>query len=47
MLTHLDDLQRIQKEHKIVERAEETEGILDSQESDKLSFNEKRAWSHY
>ncbi|KAM7324884.1 hypothetical protein ACRRTK_017189 [Alexandromys fortis] len=45
MLTHLDDLQLIQKEHEIVERAEEAEGVLDPQESDKLSFNEKRAWS--
>ena len=43
MLTYLDDLQCIQKEHEIVERAEEAEGILDSQESDKLSFNEKSA----
>ncbi|KAK7803971.1 hypothetical protein U0070_012438 [Myodes glareolus] len=45
MLTHLDDLQLIQKEHEIVERAEEAEGVLDPQESDKLSFNEKCAWS--
>lgn len=45
MLTHLDDLQRIQKVHEIAERAEEAEGILDPQESDKLSFNEKSAWS--
>ncbi|XP_059110417.1 B box and SPRY domain-containing protein [Peromyscus eremicus] len=45
MLTHLDDLQLIQKEQEFFERAEEAEGILDPQESDKLSFNEKCAWS--
>ncbi|EDL31139.1 B-box and SPRY domain containing, isoform CRA_b [Mus musculus] len=37
MITHLDDLQLI--------RAEEAEGILDPQDSEKLSFNEKCAWS--
>ncbi|XP_044898494.1 B box and SPRY domain-containing protein isoform X3 [Felis catus] len=41
MLTHLDDLQLIQKEQEIFERTEEAEGILDPQESDKLNFNEK------
>nr|XP_021504513.1 B box and SPRY domain-containing protein [Meriones unguiculatus] len=45
MLTHMDDLQLLQKEQEIFERAEEAEGILDPQESDKLSFNEKCAWS--
>lgn len=41
MLTHLDDLQLIQKEQEIFERTEEAEGILDPQESEKLNFNEK------
>ncbi|XP_042769723.1 B box and SPRY domain-containing protein isoform X3 [Panthera leo] len=41
MLTHLDDLQLIQKEQEIFERTEEAEGILDPQDSDKLNFNEK------
>ncbi|KAK7803460.1 hypothetical protein U0070_011935 [Myodes glareolus] len=45
MLTHLDDFQLIQKEHEIVERAEKAEGVLDPQESGKLSFNEKCPWS--
>ncbi|KAK7835954.1 hypothetical protein U0070_004045 [Myodes glareolus] len=45
MLTLLDDLQLIQKGHEIVEKAEEAERILDPQESDKLSFNEKCARS--
>lgn len=44
MLTHLDDLQLI-KEQEIFERTEEAEGILDPQESEKLSFNEKCTWS--
>ncbi|XP_055965496.1 B box and SPRY domain-containing protein isoform X1 [Sorex fumeus] len=41
MLTHLDDLQLIQKEEEIFERTEAAEGILDPQESEKLNFNEK------
>ncbi|XP_045229608.2 B box and SPRY domain-containing protein isoform X3 [Macaca fascicularis] len=41
MLTHLDDLQLIQKEQEIFERTEEAEGILDPQESEMLNFNEK------
>ncbi|XP_053421346.1 B box and SPRY domain-containing protein isoform X1 [Nycticebus coucang] len=41
MLTHLDDLQLIEKEQEIFERTEEAEGILDPQESEKLNFNEK------
>ncbi|KAI5942227.1 B box and SPRY domain-containing protein [Manis javanica] len=41
MLTHLDDLQLIQKEQEIFEKTEEAEGILDPQESEKLNFNEK------
>lgn len=41
MLTHLDDLQLIQKEQEIFERTEEAEGILDPKESEKLNFNEK------
>ncbi|XP_040819398.1 B box and SPRY domain-containing protein isoform X1 [Ochotona curzoniae] len=41
MLTHLDDLQLIEKEQDIFERSEEAEGILDPQESEKLNFNEK------
>lgn len=45
MITHLDDLQLIQREQEIFERAEEAEGILDPQDSEKLSFNEKCAWS--
>ncbi|XP_008831734.2 B box and SPRY domain-containing protein isoform X2 [Nannospalax galili] len=45
MLTHLDDFQLIQKEQEIFERTEEAEGILDPQESEKLSFNEKCTWS--
>uniref|UniRef100_A0ABK0LCK4 B-box and SPRY domain containing n=1 Tax=Rattus norvegicus TaxID=10116 RepID=A0ABK0LCK4_RAT len=45
MLTHLNDLQLIQMEQEILERAEEAEGILEPQESEKLSFNEKCAWS--
>ncbi|XP_047378955.1 B box and SPRY domain-containing protein-like [Sciurus carolinensis] len=45
MLTHLDDLQLIQKEQEIFERTEEAEGILDPQESEKLNFNEKCTWS--
>ncbi|XP_035294856.1 B box and SPRY domain-containing protein isoform X2 [Cricetulus griseus] len=45
MLTHLDNLQLIQKEQEIFERAEEAEGILDPQESDKLCFNKKCGWS--
>nr|XP_003407561.1 B box and SPRY domain-containing protein [Loxodonta africana] len=45
MLTHLDDLQLIQKEEEVFERTEEAEGILDPQESVKLNFNEKCAWS--
>nr|XP_004662732.3 B box and SPRY domain-containing protein isoform X1 [Jaculus jaculus] len=45
MLTHLDDLQLIQKEQEIFERTEEAEGILDPQDSEKLSFNEKCTWS--
>ncbi|KAM8803372.1 B box and SPRY domain-containing protein isoform 3-T3 [Rhynchonycteris naso] len=45
MLTHMDDLQLIQKEQEIFERTEEAEGILDPQESKKLNFNEKCARS--
>ncbi|XP_036914970.1 B box and SPRY domain-containing protein isoform X2 [Sturnira hondurensis] len=45
MLTQLDDLQLIQKEQEIFERTEEAEGVLDPQESKKLSFDEKCAWS--
>ncbi|XP_058158501.1 B box and SPRY domain-containing protein [Dasypus novemcinctus] len=45
MLTHLDDLQLIQKEQEIFEKTEEAEGILDPQESEKLNFNVKCAWS--
>ncbi|KAM7092501.1 B box and SPRY domain-containing protein isoform 2-T2 [Molossus nigricans] len=45
VLTHTDDLQLIQKEQEIFERTEEAEGILDPQESKKLNFNEKCAWS--
>ncbi|XP_020015908.2 B box and SPRY domain-containing protein [Castor canadensis] len=45
MLTHLDDLQLIQKEQEIFERTEEAEGILDPQESEKLNFNKKCTWS--
>ncbi|XP_011359209.2 B box and SPRY domain-containing protein isoform X3 [Pteropus medius] len=45
MLTHVDDLQLIQKEQEIFERTEEAEGILDPQESKKLNFNEKCARS--
>ncbi|XP_052032545.1 B box and SPRY domain-containing protein isoform X1 [Apodemus sylvaticus] len=45
MLTHLNDLQLIQKEQEIFERAEEAEGILEPQDSEKLSFNDKCAWS--
>ncbi|KAM9641775.1 B box and SPRY domain-containing protein [Trichechus inunguis] len=45
MLTHLDDLQLIQKEQEVFERTEEAEGILDPQESEKLNFNEKCTWS--
>ncbi|XP_069868075.1 B box and SPRY domain-containing protein-like isoform X1 [Dipodomys merriami] len=41
LLTHLDDIQLIQKEQEIFERTEEAEGILDPQESEKLNFNEK------
>ncbi|XP_032020827.1 B box and SPRY domain-containing protein isoform X1 [Hylobates moloch] len=41
MLTHLDDLQLIQKEQEVFERTEEAEGILDPQESEMLNFNEK------
>ncbi|XP_004712634.2 B box and SPRY domain-containing protein [Echinops telfairi] len=41
MLTHLDDLQLIQKEQEVFERTEEAEGILDPQESEKLHFNPK------
>uniref|UniRef100_K9IK90 B box and SPRY domain-containing protein n=1 Tax=Desmodus rotundus TaxID=9430 RepID=K9IK90_DESRO len=45
MLTQMDDLQLIQKEQEIFERTEEAEGVLDPQESKKLSFDEKCAWS--
>ncbi|KAF6123269.1 B-box and SPRY domain containing [Phyllostomus discolor] len=45
MLTQMDDLQLIQKEQEIFERTEEAEGILDPQESKKLSFDETCAWS--
>ncbi|XP_006890822.1 PREDICTED: B box and SPRY domain-containing protein [Elephantulus edwardii] len=45
MLTHLDDLQLIQKEQEVFERTEEAEGILDPQESEKLNFNDKCTWS--
>nr|KAF6483298.1 B-box and SPRY domain containing [Rousettus aegyptiacus] len=45
VLTHVDDLQLIQKEQEIFERTEEAEGILDPQESKRLNFNEKCARS--
>ncbi|KAM6170240.1 B box and SPRY domain-containing protein [Rhynchocyon petersi] len=45
MLTHLDDLQLIQKEQEVFERTEEADGILDPQESEKLNFNSKCTWS--